>query len=240
MVKSAKGFLNASLATKVVVSLIISIAVTSFALAQEILPRPENPSNAELTNQADNQQTQILVDSNTLRTAIFAGGCFWCMEPPFDALPGVHDTTAGYTGGTTPDPTYAEVAGKATGHYEAVRVTYNPNIITYAKLLEIFWRNIDPLDDKGQFCDRGTPYLSAIFVDTEEERTLAEESKQKTQKDLEDKGTVVTRILQRAKFYEAEEYHQNYAQKNQLRYKYYRKACKRDFRLEELWGLIFS
>ncbi len=220
-----------------------AIPPTGIAIAQDVenaQPEERIPSIPEEQQSNDSAEESEVAKDDTLRTAIFAGGCFWCMEPPFDALDGVKETTVGYTGGTTPDPTYAEVSGKSTGHYEAIRIVYDPQKITYQQLLDTYWRNIDPIDDKGQFCDRGSPYLSAIFVETTEERELAEKSKQKVQKDLEDKGRIATKILSREKFYEAEEYHQDYYIKNKLRYKYYRKACKRDSRLEELWGLIFS
>lgn len=249
-----KGSFNGFLATSSLLLLTLAvlpftaIPSTGIAVAQDVenaqseerVPSiPEEPQSSDSTEENNAEESNSGTD-DTLRTAIFAGGCFWCMEPPFDALDGVKETTVGYTGGTTPDPTYAEVSGKSTGHYEAIRIVYDPQKITYQQLLDTYWRNIDPIDDKGQFCDRGSPYLSAIFVATPEERALAEKSKQKVQKDLEDKGRIATKILPQEKFYEAEEYHQDYYIKNKLRYKYYRKACKRDSRLEELWGLIFS
>jgi peptide-methionine (S)-S-oxide reductase len=242
---SLKGFLatRSLLLLTLILLLFVGISHTGTALAQDaenVQSDERATSIAEEQQSDDSADESELVRDDTVRTAIFAGGCFWCMEPPFDALDGVKETTVGYTGGTTPDPTYAEVSGKSTGHYEAIRIVYDPQKITYQQLLDIYWRNIDPIDDKGQFCDRGSPYLSAIFVETPEERALAEKSKQKVQKDLEDKGKIATKVLPRGKFYEAEEYHQDYYIKNKLRYKYYRKACKRDSRLEELWGLIFS
>lgn len=242
---SFKGFLATSLLFLLTLALLPFTAVppTGIAIAQDVenaQPEERKPSIPEEQQSNDSVEESEVAKDDSLRTAIFAGGCFWCMEPPFDALDGVKETTVGYTGGTTPDPTYAEVSGKSTGHYEAIRIVYDPQKITYQQLLDTYWRNIDPIDDKGQFCDRGSPYLSAIFVATPEERALAEKSKQKVQKDLEDKGRIATKILPQEKFYEAEEYHQDYYIKNKLRYKYYRKACKRDLRLEELWGLIFS
>ncbi|BAV34758.1 peptide methionine sulfoxide reductase MsrA [Sulfuricaulis limicola] len=167
-------------------------------------------------------------------TAVFAGGCFWCMEPPFDALPGVVATTSGYTGGQKQNPTYEQVSAGDTGHVEAVQITYDPKLISYEKLLEVFWRNVDPLDKGGQFCDRGSTYTTAIFVQNQEERKLAEQSKAAIDKKLG--KPVVTAIRAAATFYPAEEYHQNYYQKNPLRYKYYRYSCGRDQRLEQLWG----
>jgi len=171
-----------------------------------------------------------------LATATFAGGCFWCMEPPFDKLEGMAKTTVGYTGGQTHNPTYEQVSAGATGHAESIQVTYDPAKIGYAKLLEVFWRNIDPLTPNAQFCDQGSQYRSAIFFANDEQRQLAEQSK----KDLEASGRfqqpIVTEVVQAGKFYPAEEYHQDYYHKNPLRYRYYRYSCGRDQRLEELWG----
>jgi peptide-methionine (S)-S-oxide reductase len=168
--------------------------------------------------------------------AIFAGGCFWCMEPPFDELDGVLSTTSGYTGGHTLDPTYEAVSSGGTGHVEAVQVTYDPARIDYERLLEVFWRNIDPTDDGGQFCDRGSQYRAAIFVRNDEQRALAELSKAALQADRPFRGPVLTRILPAAEFHPAEGYHQNYYQTNPVRYKFYRYRCGRDQRLAALWG----
>jgi peptide-methionine (S)-S-oxide reductase len=169
-----------------------------------------------------------------LATATFAGGCFWCMEPPFDVLDGVVRTTAGYTGGTTPDPTYREVSAGRTGHAEAVQVVYDPRKVTYARLLEVFWRNIDPTTPDRQFCDAGHQYRSAIFVHDDAQRRLAEESKAAVARELG--RPVVTEIVAASTFYPAEEYHQDYYRKNPVRYKFYRYTCGRDQRLEALWG----
>ncbi|MEW6331371.1 MAG: peptide-methionine (S)-S-oxide reductase MsrA [Pseudomonadota bacterium] len=167
-------------------------------------------------------------------TAVFAGGCFWCMEPPYDALPGVIATTSGYAGGQKADPTYEQVSAGDTGHIEVVQITYDPKLVSYEKLLEVFWRNVDPLDRGGQFCDRGNTYTTAIFVGSQEERKAAEQSKATIEKRLG--KPVVTAIRAAATFYPAEEYHQDYYRKNPLRYKYYRYSCGRDQRLEQLWG----
>jgi peptide-methionine (S)-S-oxide reductase len=168
-------------------------------------------------------------------TAVFAGGCFWCMEPPFDALPGVLSTTSGYTGGTLANPTYEQVSAGGTGHVEAVQVTYDPKQVDYARLLEVFWRNVDPLDDGGQFCDRGDSYRSAIFVRDAEQRRLAETSKQAAAQQLRG-AALATPIRDAEPFYPAEEYHQDYYRKNPIRYRFYRSRCGRDARLEEVWG----
>lgn len=167
-------------------------------------------------------------------TAVFAGGCFWCMEPPYDQLPGVLDTTSGYGGGHTGNPTYEQVTAGGTGHYEVVRVTYDPDRISYDELLAVFWRNIDPFDGRGQFCDRGSSYRAAVFYGNEAERELAEAAKA----DIEIRfgRTVVTGILPAARFYPAEAYHQNYYTENPLRYRYYRYGCGRDKRLRQVWG----
>jgi peptide-methionine (S)-S-oxide reductase len=168
--------------------------------------------------------------------ATFAGGCFWCMEPPFDALPGVISTTSGYTGGHDPDPTYEEVSSGGTGHLEAVQVVYDPQRVGYAKLLEVFWRNVDPLDPAGQFCDKGEQYETAIFVHDAEQRRLAEASLAELAGSKRLKGRIVTPIRPAETFHPAEEYHQDYYRKNPLRYNFYRSGCGRDRRLRELWG----
>ena len=171
-----------------------------------------------------------------MATAIFAGGCFWCMEHPFDELDGVISTTSGYTGGHVANPTYHQVSSGTTGHAEAVQVIYDPAKIGYDKLLEVFWHNVDPLDAGGQFCDRGSQYRTGIFYTTEEQRRLAEASK----KALEDSGRlpapIVTEIVEAGPFYPAEDYHQDYYKTNPVRYKFYRFTCGRDQRLEEVWG----
>ncbi len=167
-------------------------------------------------------------------TATFAGGCFWCMEPPFDALDGVLSTTSGYIGGRTPNPTYEQVSGGGTGHFEALEITYDPSKITYEKLLDVFWRNVDAVDGGGQFCDRGTQYLSAIFYHSEEQQREAEASKQQVATRLG--KTVATGVVKAAPFYRAEEYHQDYYKKNPVRYKFYKWNCGRAQRLEALWG----
>ena len=171
---------------------------------------------------------------NRLEKATFAGGCFWCMQPPFDHLDGVVSTTAGYTGGQKKNPTYEEVSAGGTGHAESVEVLYDPARVSYARLLEVFWHNIDPLTANRQFCDAGNQYRSAIFYHDEGQRRLAEESKSALAKARGWK--VVTEIVPAGEFYPAEEYHQGYYKKNPLRYKFYRTGCGRDGRLRELWG----
>lgn len=175
-------------------------------------------------------------DGSNLATATFAGGCFWCMEGPFDKLEGVRSTTSGYTGGTKVDPTYNEVSSGGTGHVEAVQVVYDPTQVSYDTLLDVFWKNVDPVDDRGQFCDQGSQYESRIFVHDDQQQALAEQSKAElsTLEKFEE-APIVTAIEPAQTFYPAEDYHQDYYLKHPLRYKYYRTACGRDRRLAEVW-----
>jgi peptide-methionine (S)-S-oxide reductase len=168
--------------------------------------------------------------------ATFAGGCFWCMEPPYDKLEGVISTTSGYAGGHVDKPTYKQVSAGVTGHLEVVQVVYDPDKIGYGELLDVFWRNVDPLDSGGQFCDRGDQYRTAIFFHDEGQKRLAEQSKAALEGSGQLSRPIVTEILPlNGNFYAAEDYHQDYYMKNPLRYKYYRTACGRDRRLEQLW-----
>lgn len=168
--------------------------------------------------------------------ATFGGGCFWCMESPFDKLDGVHSVTVGYTGGRTKNPTYEEVSGGGTGHAEVVQIVYDTAKITYAKLLDIFWRNVDPLTKDAQFCDHGSQYRSGIFFHDDEQKRLAEASKKALEESKRFPAPIVTEIVPASEFYPAEEYHQHYYKKNPVRYKVYRYGCGRDRRLQELWG----
>ncbi len=168
--------------------------------------------------------------------AIFAGGCFWCMEPPYDKLDGVTATISGYTGGTVPNPTYQQVVRNDTGHHEAVLVIYDTRVIDYGELLDVFWVNVDPLDDGGQFCDRGSSYRAAVFYRNNEQRVAAETSRRGLNRSGRLRFPVVTEVLPAGEFYIAEEYHQDYYLKNPLRYRTYRTGCGRDARLRYLWG----
>jgi peptide-methionine (S)-S-oxide reductase len=168
--------------------------------------------------------------------ATFAGGCFWCMEPPFDELDGVIDTTSGYTGGHVKNPSYEQVSAGGTGHAEAVQVTYDPARVSYQALLDVYWHNVDPTDAGGQFCDRGSQYRTAIFYHDEEQRRLAEASKAKLEQSGQLGAPIVTEIVPAGPFYPAEEYHQDYYRKNKLSYTFYRWNCGRDERLRALWG----
>lgn len=169
-------------------------------------------------------------------TATFAGGCFWCMQAPFDTLEGVRAATVGYTGGQTLRPTYEQVSAGGTGHAEAVQIVYDPRRISYERLLDVFWHNIDPLTPNAQFCDHGSQYRTAIFYHDETQRQLAEASKQQIERAKRFDRQIVTQIVPAGEFYPAEEYHQNYHEKNPVRYRYYRWNCGRDHRLQELWG----
>jgi len=169
-------------------------------------------------------------------TAIFAGGCFWCEETAFEGLPGVFSVTSGYTGGQKKNPTYEEVSSGSTGHAESVEVVYDSSKISYEKLLDVFWHNVDPTQANGQFCDHGTEYRSAIFYKDEAQRKAAEESKRKIEEMPRFKGKIVTQIVAASTFYPAEEYHQDFYKKNPIRYETYRRGCGRDARLKEVWG----
>ncbi|MFP6799901.1 MAG: peptide-methionine (S)-S-oxide reductase MsrA [Pseudomonas sp.] len=185
------------------------------------------------------QAPQPQVSATTVENpgvAIFAGGCFWCTESDFDKVPGVIETTSGYIGGHVDNPTYEQVSAGSSGHIEAVRVRFDPSKTSYAKLLEAFWPTIDPVTANAQFCDRGSQYRSAIFYSNAEEQQLAEASKNALEKSGRLPAPVVTEILAASTFYPAEDYHQDYYQRNPLRYNYYRNGCGRDQRLEQLWS----
>ena len=171
-----------------------------------------------------------------MAVATFAGGCFWCMEPPFDKLPGVTATISGYTGGTKVNPTYEEVSSGRTGHAESVQVIYDPKKISYEKLLDTYWVNVDPTVKDRQFCDAGTQYRTAIFYNDESQRKAAEASRAALEKSKPFKQPIVTQVVAAGPFYPAEEYHQDFYKKNPVRYQIYRSGCGRDARLKELWG----
>lgn len=172
----------------------------------------------------------------TSAKAYFAGGCFWCMEEAFEKVDGVIAVVSGYMGGTVSNPTYEQVSDGHTGHAESIEVTYDPNKVTYQKLLDAFWRNIDPVMPNAQFCDHGTQYRAVVFYSTEEEKRLSEESKRAIEQSKRLPAPIVTQFVQASTFYPAEDYHQDYYKKNPLRYKYYKYSCGRAQRLEDLWG----
>ena len=175
-------------------------------------------------------------NATDVAVATFAGGCFWCVEEAFDKIDGVGSTISGYIGGDVSDPSYEQVSDGDTGHAEAVRVEYDPNVVTYEALLDTFWHNIDPLDAGGPFCDRGDQYRSAIFYHDDRQSELAERSRRKLAESDALPGEIVTEIVPATEFYAAEDYHQNYYEHNALRYEFYKFTCGRPARLDELWG----
>ena len=199
--------------------LLAVIGTTGFAVVQAQSPPPvakARPANTAI--------------------ATFAGGCFWCMEGPFDVLDGVISTTSGYIGGSKKSPSYQEVSGGRTGHTEAVEIVYDPAKVKYEKLLDVFWHNIDPTVKDRQFCDAGSQYRSGIFYHDETQKKAADASKSALDKNRPFKAAIVTEITAAGTFYAAEDYHQDYYLKNPVRYRFYRQGCGRDARLKELWG----
>jgi len=180
--------------------------------------------------------TSAAVQAQATAKATFAGGCFWCVEADFDKVPGVVSTTSGYTGGTVANPTYKQVTAKTTGHAEVVQIVYDPAKVSYEQLLTTFWRSIDPTTKDRQFCDVGSPYRTAIFANDDAQLAAAKASLAALDKSKPFKEPIVTTIERAGAFYPAEDYHQDYYKKNQLRYQYYRSSCGRDARLAQLWG----
>ena len=176
------------------------------------------------------------VPAGSEEKAIFAGGCFWCEENAFEDLPGVSASVSGYTGGTVANPTYEQVSSGRTGHFESAEVTFDPAKISYEKLLDVYWHNIDPTQADGQFCDHGSQYRTAIFYMNDAQKRAAEASKAKLEQDPRFRGKIATQIVPAAKFYPAEEYHQNYCKVNPIRYTAYYQGCGRPTRLKQIWG----
>ncbi|NBB73122.1 MAG: peptide-methionine (S)-S-oxide reductase MsrA [Bacteroidetes bacterium] len=220
---------NSKLITAIVLAVFVGSAVL---LGIDYLPAPTSDANAQEANQPP--QPAVDIDPAVADTATFAGGCFWCMEPPYDTMDGVAATLSGYAGGNEPNPSYREVASGQTGHAEVVQVIYDSTLVSYTRLLQTYWRNIDPLDNGGQFCDRGSPYRPVIFVHDEQQRELAAASKEVVAQRFD--APIVVPIEPLEAFYRAEAYHQNFYTKNPDRYYSYRRGCRRDARLEELWG----
>jgi methionine-S-sulfoxide reductase len=189
-----------------------------------------------LPAQQGNTSPPAATPADGLELATFAAGCFWCTEADFDKVAGVVETTSGYMGGKTPNPTYKQVSAGGTGHAEVLQLRYDPNKVTYQQLLDVYWRNVDPLDKDGQFCDRGDQYRPAIFYHNEEQRKLAEESNTVLQRSGRFTQPIVVEITAASTFTKAEEYHQNYYTKQPIWYGIYRHGCGRDARLEALWG----
>jgi peptide-methionine (S)-S-oxide reductase len=182
------------------------------------------------------QSTSQVAADATVGKAYFAGGCFWCMEEAFEKVEGVLSATSGYMGGKVANPSYEEVSAGRTGHAESVEVVYDPAKVSYQKLLDAFWRNVDPLTPNAQFCDHGSQYRSAVFFQTDGEKRVAEATKQAIEQSKRFKEPIVTQIVMASQFYPAEDYHQDFYKKNPIRYKFYKYNCGRAQRLEELWG----
>jgi peptide-methionine (S)-S-oxide reductase len=202
------------------------------ALAGALVAGPARSNNNEKPDKAEKPMT----DSAKLSKATFAGGCFWCMEPPFDKLDGVISSTSGYIGGQKKDPTYEEVSAGVTGHTEAVEIVFDPAKVSYEKLLDVFWKNIDPTVSNRQFCDVGSQYRTGVFYHDDEQREAVEASKRAIDESGKLGVPIVTEITAATEFYPAEDYHQDYYRKNPVRYRYYRYGCGRDERLDDLWG----
>lgn len=181
------------------------------------------------------EQSTAKPSSSTVAEAVFAGGCFWCVEADFEKLPGVIEAISGFAGGHVANPSYKQVVHGGTGHYEAAKIIYDPTVVSYDELLEYFWTHIDPTDDGGQFCDRGPSYRTAIFA-SQAQIKAARASKKTLQESGRLRKKVVTQIIAAGPFYPAETYHQNYYKKNPIRYKYYRNGCGRDKRIKKVWG----
>lgn len=208
-----------------ILSMGLMLAITGLAFAQT------NSTNANAKTSTSNK-----MNSPDKSKAIFAGGCFWCVESDFDKIPGVLSTTSGYTGGKLANPSYEDVSNKSTGHAEAVEIIFDSKKISYRELVDLFWKTIDPTVKDQQFCDHGNPYRTAIFAVGPEQLKIAQESKAALEKTKPFKETIQTEIVLASTFYPAEDYHQDYYKKNPIRYKYYRNSCGRDARLAELWG----
>lgn len=210
-------------------TLALAILTSSCGNARQV----DNPGEHRQPTTASSEAGQDEASGETA-LATFAGGCFWCMEKPFDDLEGVISTTSGYTGGAVPNPTYEQVSAGRTGHAEVVQVVYDPGRISFEELLYVFWRNVDPLTPNRQFCDSGSQYRSGIFVHDDAQREAAEDSLRELSSRFS--SPIVTEIVDFDEFYPAEEYHQDYYLENPLRYRYYRSRCGRDQRLEQVWG----
>lgn len=211
---------------------IVTIAVASVGLAAcSQAESPKSVPAAASPAAAPAPQASVPTEK-----AVFAGGCFWCVESDFDKVPGVMSTTSGYTGGKTANPSYEEVSSHTTGHAEAVEVVFDPAKVSYAQLVEHFWRTIDPTTKDRQFCDVGSPYRTAIFAQDDAQMRIAEASRAALEKSKPFADPIVTEVVKAGRFYPAEEYHQNYYMKNPVRYSYYRSGCGRDARLKQLWG----
>jgi peptide-methionine (S)-S-oxide reductase len=209
------------LSQNIIVAIIVGLTAAGIAFWKQAGADEQVPASGDIR-----QHAEIVV----------AGGCFWCVESDFDKVDGVLETISGYTGGHVQNPTYKQVSRENTGHYEAVRVIYDPSVVTYDELLDYYWRHVDPTDAGGQFCDRGDSYRTAIFVETDEEREAAEASKAALNALDILPGDIVTPIKDRGTFWPAEDYHQNYYKTHPIKYSYYRHACGRDKRVKDVWS----
>lgn len=221
--------------TRLIFTLLVSVSFAACFPAQSTETGEGTAADQAVSVMKGPQAPFENIRADGLQDMIIAGGCFWCTESDFEKITGVRAAVSGYTGGTLDNPTYKKVGTNRTGHYEAVKVTYDPSVITYRELIDHYWRTIDPTDSRGQFCDKGESYRSAIFV-TAQQRLDAEKSFDWIKETKPFKADIVTQILPAVTFYDAEAYHQDYYKRNNLRYKYYRNGCGRDKRLKQLWG----
>lgn len=214
---------------------ILSLSLYACAPAQSF-ETSERPTATQVLSATSGPQAPFKnTRADGLEEMIIAGGCFWCTESDFEKLTGVSEAVSGYTGGTLDNPTYKKVGTNQTGHYEAVKVTYDPAVVTYRQLVDHYWKTVDPTDTRGQFCDKGASYRSAIFA-TPEQLADATASKAQIEANKPFSAEIVTPILPAVTFYDAEDYHQDYYARNSIRYKFYRNGCGRDARLKQLWG----
>lgn len=242
MQPDAKSFTATSLERVSIPMHIINMKKTAYLIPALLLTACANGSSssgsANATSAKPTQGPQAAYVSEAregLQTAIFAGGCFWCVEKDFEAIEGVLEVKSGYTGGTLDDPDYKTVSYTETGHYEAAEILYDPSVVSYRELVDYFWTTVDPTDDKGQFCDKGSSYRTAIFA-TAEQMEAAQASLSAVEESKPFSDPIVTPILDAVTFYDAEDYHQDYYKKNPVRYRVYRSGCRRDATLRKLWG----
>jgi len=219
----------------------LALMACSAAESQTETERAAADTSAQLSPQMNSSETTSdeVVEDGGMKTAVLAGGCFWCVEADFEKLDGVSEVVSGYTGGTTVNPTYKEVTYDGTGHYEAAEIYYDPSVVTYDELLDYYWKTVDPTDANGQFCDQGSSYRTAIFA-APDQKAAAEASLAEIKQTKPFDAPIVTPVKELGEFYEAEDYHQDYYKKSSLRYKFYRTRCGRDGRLEDLWGEVVT
>lgn len=227
--------MNKTVLTTLLTSVSILSACADAPSRAETQEEPAEPTTMVASAVSGPQAPYVADAPNGLKTALFAGGCFWCVEKDFESLPGVVEAVSGYTGGSLDNPDYKTVSYSETGHYEAVEVIYNPQQISYKDLVDFYWTSVDPTDPNGQFCDKGSSYRTAIFA-TPEQRTTAEASLARVTATKPFDAEIVTPILSAVTFYDAESYHQDYYKKNPIRYRAYRAGCRRDATVKRLWG----